>query len=93
MRFKPLVARFPVVTTILLEAANVQQLVRMWTEYSAKGQSLSGWICVNVALFMWFVYYWVMLPDQKLPRYCQAFGIAMNISVVLTVLYFRHKGL
>lgn len=86
---KKWIAKTPIVTTLLLEAANASQLVRMWTERSALGQSIVAWMMVNAALVLWFIYYKVMLPEQKLPRYCTAFGIAMNLCVVLTVAYFR----
>lgn len=40
------VAKTPLVTTLLLENANVQQLWRMWHEHTAAGQSLWGWLLV-----------------------------------------------
>lgn len=83
------VARIPIATTFLLQFANASQLVRMWTERSAVGQSILGWSMVNLALVLYFVYYRVMLPAQKLPQYCTAFGIAMNAAVIGTAAYFR----
>lgn len=83
------VDKFPLGTTVLLEGANAAQLIRMWTEKSALGQSVIGWSLVWLALVMWFTYYWVTVPEKKLPRYCTGFGILVNSSVVLTVIYFR----
>lgn len=82
------IARIPLITTLLLESANASQLVRMWREHSALGQSILGWSMVNLALILWFIYYRVMLPNQKLPQYCTAFGIAMNAAVIGTAAYF-----
>lgn len=84
------VDKFPLITTVLLEGANAAQLARMWTEKSALGQSVTGWSLVWLALVMWFAYYLVIVPEKKLPRYCTAFGILVNSSVVLTVIYFRY---
>jgi hypothetical protein len=69
------VDKFPLGTTILLEGANAAQLARMWTEKSALGQSVVGWSLVWLALVMWFLYYLVIVPHKKLPRYCTFFGI------------------
>ena len=49
------VARTPILTTILLEAANFQQLWQMWVvDHGAEGQSLAGWVSVQIALWLWF---------------------------------------
>lgn len=44
---KNVIKHTPIVTTGLLEGANVQQLYRMWTEHTSLGQSLTAWICVG----------------------------------------------
>lgn len=80
----------PIATTTLLEAANVQQLWRMWTEKTAAGQSLTAWISVNLALILWFNWYRVFTPDQKIAKWATAFGIFMNSLVILTVVYYRY---
>lgn len=85
---RDLVDKTPIVTTILLESANVQQLYRMWTEHSALGQSLTAWIAVNVALLLWLNYYRV--KGLRWALYSTFFGVTMSISVTLTVAYFRY---
>jgi hypothetical protein len=87
---KKWVSKFPLLSTLLLEIANISQLVRMWTEHSALGQSLLGWAAVWCALVLWYTYYKVMLPTEKIPRYCQFVGILMNSAVICTVTYFRY---
>jgi hypothetical protein len=80
----------PIVTTGLLEAANLNQLIRMWGEHSARGQSLQGWVCVGLALALWWNWYRVMVPGDRFARRCTAFGILMNALVVLSVIWFRY---
>jgi hypothetical protein len=83
------VAKTPILTTLLLEAANVSQLWRMWTERSAEGQSLAGWALVTAALLLWWNFYRVCTPDQIIARRACVVGIAFNLAVVATVTYFR----
>lgn len=77
-------------TTLLLEGANIGQLRRMWVEQTAEGQSLTAWLLVSAALWLWLNFYRVITPDQKFAIRCTAFGIVMNALVILTVLYFRY---
>ena len=85
------VARSPLVTTVLLEAANVQQMWQMWqmwvVDHSASGQSRTAWLSVQAAL--WLNFYRVMTPGAVWAIRCQAFGIALNMAVVLAVFYWR----
>jgi uncharacterized protein with PQ loop repeat len=84
------VEKTPLLAVFLLEMANVQQLFRMWHEKTAAGQSLSGWILVNLALWLWFNFYTLFNKQQKFAIYGTAFGIVMNSLVILTVIYFRY---
>lgn len=83
------VEKTPIVTTLLLESANISQLHRMWTEWTAEGQSIWGWVMVNIALLLWLNFYLVITPKAKWAIWGTAFGIAMNSAVILTVLWFR----
>lgn len=84
------VARTPILTTILLEAANVQQMWQMWVvDHSARGQSLLGWLSVQAALWLWLNFYRVMTPGAVWAFRCQALGIGLNMAVVLSVIYWR----
>lgn len=80
----------PIVATVLLEYANAGQLFRMWTEYTAAGQSLWSWLAVNAALWCYQLFYRVHNPGHKWVIRCNAFGIALNSCVCLTVAYFRY---
>jgi hypothetical protein len=87
---KKLVDKTPIITTLLLEAANVQQLKRMWTEHTAAGQSITAWVSVNIALWLWVNFYLNFNPDNKWAIRGTALGIALNTTVILTVAYFRY---
>lgn len=82
------VAKFtPLLAVILLEAANVNQLWRMWSIRSSEGQSIWGWICVNVALILWCNFY--RYHKHWIAFYATLFGIFMNSLVIFSVVYFR----
>ena len=85
-----IVSNTPLVTVCLLEGANVSQIWRMWTERTADGQSLAGWLMVTAALVLWANYYKVCTPDQKKAFYCTLVGICLNCIVVFSVIYFRY---
>ena len=85
-----LVDKTPVVTVFLLEGANVLQIWRMIVERSAEGQSITGWLSVNVALFLWLNFYLVFNRENKFAIWGTAVGIVLNALVVLTVVYFRY---
>jgi uncharacterized membrane protein YbaN (DUF454 family) len=80
----------PFFTTFLLETANVGQIMRMWTERTAAGQSLTSWICVGTALACWANWYRLFTPEQKIARNTCLFGMLVNATVISTVIYFRY---
>lgn len=80
----------PVLATALLEYANVGQLWRMWTERTAAGQSVTSWFAVFLALACYNQFYRVCVPDQKWAYRMNVLGMVMNLSVCLTVIYFRY---
>jgi len=84
------VDKTPIVTVFLLEGANIQQMWRMWTERSAEGQSITGWLSVNIALWLWLNFYLVFNRENKFAIWGTAVGIVLNALVVLTVVYFRY---
>jgi hypothetical protein len=88
-----LTALTPLLTTLLLEWANVGQLWRMWTVKSALGQNVWSWLCVHLALWLWLNFYIVIMPPSKgrtLAVTGTTVGIVLNGAVVLTVAYFRY---
>lgn len=83
------VGKTPIITSLLLEGANLHQLWRMWAEQSALGQSLLGWIQVNLALILWWNWYRVVTPEQKTAQRMALLGIFINLLVIASVVYFR----
>lgn len=84
------VRRSPLVTVVLLEWANVQQVARMVAERSAEGQSLVGWAAVSAALVLWANFYRVCCPQERTAFWTTVLGIVMNAGVIGTVVYFRY---
>lgn len=84
------VARSPIIAQTLLEAANVQQLIQMWVvDHSAQGQSVTAWASVQVALWLWLNFYRVLTPQAKWAIWGAEVGIALNMAVILSVIYWR----
>jgi uncharacterized protein with PQ loop repeat len=81
----------PVLSTVLLEWANIGQLIRMWTERTAAGQSLQAWVSVCLALLCFLVYY--HKKGLRVPFWTTIIGVLMNIAVCSTVVYFRFFAL
>jgi hypothetical protein len=84
------VSKTPIATVFFLESANVNQIIRMWTEHSAKGQSLIAWLCVSAALILWCNFYRVCCPEQKWALRTTLLGVFLNALVILSVIYFRY---
>jgi hypothetical protein len=85
-----IIGKTPLVTTFLLEYANMGQLWRMWTEHTAAGQSLWSWLSVGMALVLWCNFYRVCCPKERFAFRCTEFGILMNALVCLSVVYWRY---
>jgi len=87
---KKIVSYTPPVAIMCLEWANLSQLIRMWTEQTAEGQSLVGWLSVWAALLLWLNFYRVCLPENKLAYWGTVVGLATNTAVWLSVIWFRY---
>lgn len=90
LRNPKFVEKTPLIAVGLLELANIQQLFQMWTEWTAAGQSLTGWLSVQAALWLWLNFYLVFNREQKFAIWGTALGIAMNMAVCLSVVFFRY---
>lgn len=84
-----LIPRIPLVTSFIFATAYIAQMVRMWTQRSALGQSVFGWIQVGIALVLFYIYYSEMLPNEKIPKYCTVFEIALVLGIIGTTILFR----
>ena len=85
-----IISKTPLATIVLLEHANIQQLIRMWSEGTAEGQSLWGWISVGFALALFINFYRVCCPKEKFAFWATVLGLGMNLLVILTVVWFRY---
>jgi len=85
-----IMAKSPLITTVLLEFANIGQIARMWHEHTAAGQSLISWLSVQAALWLWLNFFRLFNPEQRFAFWCQALGICLNMLVCLTVIYYRY---
>lgn len=83
------VTYLPILATILLEIANIQQIYRMCSERSSLGQSVWGWVSVNIALWIWLWFYKITCPKEKVAIFATYMGIIVNLIVILVALYFR----
>lgn len=84
------VDKTPLLSTFLLELANISQLHRMWTEHTAAGQSMWGWMSVQLALWLWLNFYHVFNADNKFAIWGTRVGICLNSAVILSVVFFRY---
>jgi uncharacterized protein with PQ loop repeat len=89
-RNQRLVSLTPILTTLMLEGANLGQLWRMWTHRTAAGQELMSWVMVNIALWLWLNWYRVKTPNERFAILATRLGICLNTLVILSVAYFRY---
>lgn len=87
-----LVDKTPLLAVMLLEVANIQQLIHMWTTWTSAGQSVGGWVCVHVALWLWLNFYLTFNRENKWAIWGTIVGIILNGAVILSVLFFRYWG-
>lgn len=85
-------SRIPIITTMLLESANLSQIIRMVTERSARGQSILSWLLVVIALLLWSYYFRVITPKEKIALWSTYLGVVINSIVLGCVIYFRVRG-
>lgn len=84
-----IIKRFPLFATILIELNSVQQIIVMIRNHSSKDQSITGWLLIIAALFMWFIFYKIFNKEHKITIYSTIASIIINIIVVLIILYYR----
>lgn len=84
------VSKTPIVTTFLLEWASIGQSLRMYREQTAAGQSLTSWICVFFALALWWNFYRVITPNEKLAKWSTVGGMTVTLIGIGSVVYWRY---
>ena len=86
---KKWVARTPLLSTFLVESANLIQLARVWQEGTGRGQSITAWMCIGLALLVRFNYYRVIMPNQRLARICVLVGMVINVALIVSLFLIR----
>lgn len=84
-----LVTWTPLITSAILEWANLSQIWRMYCEGSSASQSLLGWVLVDIAMILWWNYYRVCTPDQRAALISIKLAILVNIIATAVVVYYR----
>lgn len=84
-----IVSKTPIATLLLIESSSVTQLHRMWSESTAAGLSLQSWLLIVAARLLWWNFYRVITPEQWLARVGSTLGILLDLSVIVSVLWFR----
>lgn len=73
--------------------SDISQIVRMFTEQSAAGQSLWGWISITQALILYAVFFRIETPDKKLVFWCTMVNGFVVSLIAVTIVFFRYiKG-
>lgn len=83
------VSRTPIATSLLLDGGAIGQIIRMWREKSALGQSLLSWMAVILALVLWANFYRVITPTQYWARLTILLSIALNVGIVASIVWWR----
>ena len=85
-----LVSKTPLIATSIFMVADSSQIVRMFSEGSAKGQSLWGWLSIIIALSMYAIFFRVKTPNERLAFWCTVANVIVVSFIAITVVYFRY---
>jgi hypothetical protein len=84
------VTKTPIVAIPLFCWFSVKQTIQMWTEHTAAGQNLAGWLSLWLALVMFLNLYRVCCPKEKFAFWGTMVEIIAVSMGTLTVLHFRY---
>lgn len=76
--------------TILFEGGNIGQVYRIWSQGSSLGHNLFSWVGVLLGLCLWYNYYRVIYPEDKLAKGCNVIGIVATSAIIASIIYFRY---
>lgn len=65
------------------------QLYRMWSQQTAAGQSLAGWIGLWAALWAYWHFYRVCAPQERVAIWTVGAELVVNAAVIATVFWFQ----
>lgn len=78
----------PMLASVLIEAGNLGQLYRMWTQHSALGQNVWSYVAVLAALIMWLLYYRFRL-GRTLAYYVTWIAVFMMAAIIVTIIILQ----
>jgi hypothetical protein len=84
------ISKTPLAAIPLLCWFSIMQIVQMWTEHTAAGQNLAGWLCLLTALWLFLNFYRVCCPKERFAFLGTCLEIVVVTSGALTVIYFRY---
>lgn len=88
--FNPkIVSKFPIIAGILFFINSTSQIIKIWTDHSSKDQSLTGWISLTIALFLFLIFYKVCCPKEKYAFWSTVIEILTNLFLIISVIIFK----
>lgn len=75
---------FPVASSVLIESGQCGQLYRMWTQHTAAGQNVWGYVSILVALVLWCFYH--RRNKAKTALYVTMLSCVILMAVIVTIL-------
>jgi len=84
-----IIGYFPVLSTILIDLANIGHIIRMFQEKSSAGQNPYSYLMVILALVLWAEFYRVRTPEEKIARWTAWFGVMFNLAVLGAVYWYQ----
>jgi hypothetical protein len=85
-----LLSWYPVIASLMFEAATGGQIIRMFREQSALGQEPISWFLVFIGLFGWYRWYTIRTPTEKLARYTALVSSFINLFAFFVCVYFKY---
>ncbi len=86
-----IISKTPILSIGLMQISNLFQMYKIWSEKSADGQSLVGWILVEIALFIWLHFYYICCPKETTAIFSNYLAIIINFLVILSIIKFQIK--
>jgi len=83
------VSAIPIIITPFFCWNAASQTVRMWMAHTARGQAVSGYWAVILALTLMVHFYRRAMPQERAARYCIMLEIALYLTTIASIWYWR----
>ena len=84
------VSKTPLFAIPLLCWFSVKQTFQMWTEHTAAGQNLAGWVSLWLALLLFLNFYRVCCPTERFAFWGTVVEVGIVAMAILPVVYFQY---